>query len=140
MSRSTILASTIPLEPNPPASEADEICLHSVVVAKQSVIPFDRYSNYTHMVRVIAWVIRFAHNCIAHTKGDCQPGSGHLSVVELGKSETHLLNTTPTSWPLARVIKVHPGSDGTVRVVTLKTSTGCYTHPVTKLAPLFCDT
>ena len=49
-------------------------------------------------------------------------------------------NTTPTSWPLARVIKVHPGSDGTVRVVTLKTSTGCYTRPVTKLAPLFCDT
>ena len=55
------------------------------------MIPFDRYSNYTHMVRVIAWVIRFAHNCIAHTKGDCQPGSGHLSVVELGESETHLL-------------------------------------------------
>ena len=79
------------LEPNPPASEADEICLHSVVVAKQSVIPFDRYSNYTHMVRVIAWVIRFAQSCIAHTKGNCQPGSGHLSVVELGESETHLL-------------------------------------------------
>jgi len=48
-------------------------------------------------------------------------------------------NMTPTKWPLARVSKVHPGKDGTVRVVTLKTSTGCYTRPVAKLAPLFCE-
>jgi len=42
----------------------------------------------------------------------------------------------PTSWPLARVIGVHPGGDGFVRVATVKTISGTYTRPVTKLALL----
>ena len=39
----------------------------------------------------------------------------------------------PTKWPLTRVIKVHPGKNDLVRVATIKTSTGTYTRPVTKL-------
>ena len=42
----------------------------------------------------------------------------------------------PTKWPLARVVKVHTGKDGLVRVVTVKTSTGTYKRPVTKIALL----
>ena len=45
-------------------------------------------------------------------------------------------NITPTRWPLARVIKVHPGSDGLVRVVSVKTSSGTYKRPVTKVVLL----
>ena len=45
-------------------------------------------------------------------------------------------NLIPTRWPLARVIEVQPGNDGLVRVVTIKTSTGVYKRPVTKLAVL----
>ena len=30
--------------------------------------------------------------------------------------------TAPTRWPLARIIKVHPGQDGRVGVVTARTS------------------
>ena len=41
-----------------------------------------------------------------------------------------------TKWPLARVIKVHPGKDSLVRVATVKTNTGVYTLPVTKSALL----
>ncbi len=41
-----------------------------------------------------------------------------------------------TKWPLARVIRVHPGRDNLVRVATVRTSTGVYTRPVTKLALL----
>ena len=37
-------------------------------------------------------------------------------------------------WPLARVLKVHPGRDNLVRVALVKTSTGVYTRPVNKLA------
>ena len=40
----------------------------------------------------------------------------------------------PTRWPLARIVEVHPGSDGNVRVVTVKTANGCYKRPITKLA------
>ena len=39
----------------------------------------------------------------------------------------------PTSWPLARVIDVHPGKDNLIRVVTVKTSKGIYKRPVTKI-------
>lgn len=48
----------------------------------------------------------------------------------------HEDNSPPSKWPLARIKKVHPGKDGLVRVVTLKTSNGEYTRPITKLAIL----
>ncbi|XP_044755080.1 uncharacterized protein LOC123314032 [Coccinella septempunctata] len=42
----------------------------------------------------------------------------------------------PCKWPLGRVMAVHPGTDGLVRVVTLKTSTSTLTRPISKLAIL----
>ena len=42
----------------------------------------------------------------------------------------------PTEWPLGRVVGVHPGQDGLVRVVSVKTSRGVYRRPVTKVAVL----
>ena len=45
-------------------------------------------------------------------------------------------NMVPTKWPIARVMKAHPGKDGVVRVVTIRTPTGTYTRPVVKVAPL----
>ena len=45
--------------------------------------------------------------------------------------------TSPTQWPLARIVKTYPGNDGTIRVVTVKTSNGSlYTCPTVKIAPL----
>ena len=35
-------------------------------------------------------------------------------------------NLVTTKWPLAKVIQVHPGKDGLVRVATVKTSNGIY--------------
>ena len=35
-------------------------------------------------------------------------------------------NLIPTKWPIARVVEVHPGTDGLVRVVTVKMATGFY--------------
>ncbi len=40
------------------------------------------------------------------------------------------------SWPLALVTKLHPGSDGCVRTVTIRTSKGIYTRPIVKLVLL----
>ena len=45
-------------------------------------------------------------------------------------------NLVPAKWPLARVAQVHPGSNGLVRVVNIKTSTGTYKRPITKIALL----
>ncbi|XP_076301466.1 uncharacterized protein LOC143219348 [Lasioglossum baleicum] len=42
----------------------------------------------------------------------------------------------PTQWPLARVVHIHPGPDGSVRVATVRTSTSQFLRPVHKLIPL----
>uniref|UniRef100_A0A182WYE9 DUF5641 domain-containing protein n=1 Tax=Anopheles quadriannulatus TaxID=34691 RepID=A0A182WYE9_ANOQN len=33
-------------------------------------------------------------------------------------------NVHPTSWPMGRIVAVHPGKDDVVRVVTLRTASG----------------
>jgi len=43
----------------------------------------------------------------------------------------------PSKWPLARVLEVFPGSDGLIRVVSLRTATGTiFRRPVVKICPL----
>lgn len=42
----------------------------------------------------------------------------------------------PSKWQLARVTEIHTGRDGIVRVATIKTTTGTYRRPVTKLVLL----
>ena len=48
-------------------------------------------------------------------------------------------NSTPTRWPIAKIIAVYPGRDGVVRVVDVKTATGTYTRPSVKIIPLSVD-
>ncbi|XP_078049863.1 uncharacterized protein LOC144476616 [Augochlora pura] len=45
-------------------------------------------------------------------------------------------NVPSMQWPLGRVIKIHPGSDGIVRTVTVKTATNVFDRSVKKLVPL----
>ena len=42
----------------------------------------------------------------------------------------------PSKWPLGRILEVHPGSDGCVRVVTVKTATTTLCRPIVKLSSL----
>jgi hypothetical protein len=42
-------------------------------------------------------------------------------------------NLSPLQWRLGRVVHVHPGSDGVVRVVSVKTVSGTYKRAVKKL-------
>ena len=36
-------------------------------------------------------------------------------------------------WPLSRIVSTHPGQDGMVRAVTVRTQYGEYKRPITKL-------
>ncbi|CAG7632968.1 unnamed protein product [Allacma fusca] len=45
-------------------------------------------------------------------------------------------NLPPLKWKLARVTEIHPGRDGHVRVVSLKTSDGIIQRPISKLSLL----
>ena len=42
----------------------------------------------------------------------------------------------PLKWPLARIVKIHPGRDGLVRVVDLLTTKGIVTRSVTQVCLL----
>lgn len=42
----------------------------------------------------------------------------------------------PMQWPLGRVLKVHPGSDGIVRTVTIKTAASMLDRTVKRLVTL----
>lgn len=49
-------------------------------------------------------------------------------------------NTPPTRWPLAQIVKTHPGDDGHVRVVTVRTASSQWKRPIAKLVLLpVCD-
>ncbi|CAG5024444.1 unnamed protein product [Parnassius apollo] len=45
-------------------------------------------------------------------------------------------NLPPGKWALGRIQEVHPGSDGLVRVTTVKTQTSVIKRPITTLSPL----
>lgn len=60
-----------------------------------------------------------------------------LPNVKIGTVVILKVDNVPTlCWPLAIVTEVHPGKDGVVRNVTVKTSKGTFTRPVLKLCPL----
>lgn len=51
-------------------------------------------------------------------------------------------NLPPLRWQLGRVTEVHPGSDGVVRVVTVKCTNGLFKRSVAKICILpieFCQ-
>lgn len=45
-------------------------------------------------------------------------------------------NTPPLSWKTGRIIEAHPGNDGQVRVVTIKTIQGLVKRSLNKVCPL----
>ncbi|XP_062541716.1 uncharacterized protein LOC134209715 [Armigeres subalbatus] len=45
-------------------------------------------------------------------------------------------NSPPMNWPTARIIDLHPGADGIIRVVTVQSPTGRFIRPVNKICLL----
>jgi hypothetical protein len=45
-------------------------------------------------------------------------------------------NTPPVTWRMGRIIMTHPGTDGHVRVATIKTAAGVLKRPITKVCVL----
>jgi hypothetical protein len=56
--------------------------------------------------------------------------------VKLGDLVLLMEETPPTLWRMGRVDAVHPGADGLVRSVTVKTATTKLKRPIVKLIPL----
>ena len=63
----------------------------------------------------------------------------HLSSPNIQPGDPVILredNTAPLHWPTAVITEVHPGADGKIRVVTVKTPKGTFKRPIAKICPL----
>ncbi|XP_071582222.1 uncharacterized protein [Temnothorax nylanderi] len=79
---------------------------------------------------------RWSRECIQHLasrpkwlSAETTPDVGSLCLM---RSEI----APPNRWPLARIIKLHPGDDGVVRVVTVRTAASEFVRPLVKLVLL----
>lgn len=85
--------------PKPPqtglgyAKETDELCIPSYVTVTQvePAIPFDRFSSFSKLIRVTAWIHRFIFNCRTHCKETSHP-SHCLSISELKYAEQYWIS------------------------------------------------
>ena len=48
------------LTPNIPSEEEDEICLHTVITQADPIVSVDRFSSFTRLRRVTAWLLATA--------------------------------------------------------------------------------
>lgn len=78
------------------------------------------------------WRVEYLHTLQVRQKwctSDCAINVG--TVVLMGQDDS-----PPLHWPLGVITEVFPGSDDIVRVALVKTASGTYKRPVTKLYPL----
>ena len=50
---------------NPSEDEVQELCHHTAVLPRPTLIPLNRYSSFTHLIRITSWILRFVNNCRA---------------------------------------------------------------------------
>lgn len=78
------------------------------------------------------WSSEYLQQLQTSSKWTTEKQSFHRGDLVLIKDERF----PPSKWPLARIIDVHPGLDGLVRVVTVKTATTTLKRPIVKLCLL----
>ena len=77
--------------------EEKEICLITSIVPKCPLIPVHRYSTFTKLQRITAWILRFVKNCRLSKSGAPRPDTTttvkatHLTVPELIVAERYWL-------------------------------------------------
>lgn len=70
-----------------PAEEERDICLHSIANSLVPVIPWERFSSFSRLICVTAWIRRFFDNC--HRRNQDRPTSLYLSTSDLIISENY---------------------------------------------------
>ncbi|XP_029156108.1 uncharacterized protein LOC114928910 [Nylanderia fulva] len=78
------------------------------------------------------WSAEYVHGLNPRTKWVKSEAAPHVGDLCLIRSEL----TPPTRWPLARITRLHPGDDGIVRVVSVRTATSEFVRPLVKLVML----
>lgn len=100
-------------------------------------VPCNRLSRWQHCRQLLesfwrCWSEDYVRSCQHRTKWQNRSESLRSGTMVLLRDE----NLPPTKWHLGRILRCHPGPDGLIRVVTVKTENSTLVRPITKLALL----
>ncbi|XP_046602575.1 uncharacterized protein LOC124296586 [Neodiprion lecontei] len=100
-------------------------------------VPVQRLSHWQHSRQMPEhfwkrWSTEYLQSFQNLSKWQTHCGNIKIGSIVLVKNE----NLPPSVWPLAKVIEVHPGTDGLVRVVTVKTKSAVLKRPIVNLCVL----
>ncbi|XP_054282889.1 uncharacterized protein LOC129000053 [Macrosteles quadrilineatus] len=110
--------------------------LASIPEEDHTDIPLTRLKRW-HLVQALhqriwkRWQLEYLHTLQQRSKWTHKTEN-----IKVGDLVLIHSSSPPLSWPLARVTQLHPGTDGQVRVVDLKTQHGYLTRPGVKVFPL----
>ncbi|CAH0564505.1 unnamed protein product [Brassicogethes aeneus] len=100
-------------------------------------VPLNRLSRWQLLQRMhqdfwARWHAEYLHTLSQRIKWTSESCPIKVGSVVLLKNEL----SPPLQWRLGRVETLHPGKDGVVRVVTVRTNLGTFKRPVVKVCPL----
>ncbi|XP_071055017.1 uncharacterized protein [Onthophagus taurus] len=100
-------------------------------------VPNGRLSRWALLQKMMQhfwkrWSLEYLHTLQQRAKWTTPTANIPLNTVVLIKNDQQ----PPWCWKLGRIIQTHPGLDGVVRVVTVRTAQGELQRPVTKICPL----
>ena len=79
------------LPPMEPSDEEREVCLHMTTHQRMPLVAMDRYSNFTQLKRITAWILRFISNCRVRRNKQIPQLRSSLSTKELLEAEAYWL-------------------------------------------------
>ncbi|XP_039434837.1 uncharacterized protein LOC120416979 [Culex pipiens pallens] len=100
-------------------------------------VPSNRLSAWQHVQHFMQtlwrkWSQQYLSDLNNRTKWAKQKENVKVGTMVLLKED----NQQPMSWPLGRITHIHPGQDGNVRVVTVRTKDGSYNRGISKICVL----
>ncbi|XP_064387758.1 uncharacterized protein LOC135335954 [Halichondria panicea] len=84
-----------PLPSNKKEIEESKVALSALTLTPTPIIPVDRFSGYSHLKRITAWMIRFVTNF--QTKDHAERSKGNLSISELQAAENYWVKLIQTT-------------------------------------------
>lgn len=111
--------------------------LHSLPEIDIRKIPSNRLDRYQLIQQKLQlfwdrWRTEYLREL--NRQATANPAHTPLRIGQLVILQDHLL--PPCRWPLARIESLHPGPDGICRVVTVRTASGGFQRPISKICPL----
>lgn len=112
--------------------------LKTVPSVDHSQTPTGRLSGWQHIQKMKAdlWK-RWSHEYLNEMNVKSKWHTGSSELIKIG---TLVVirddNLPPLRWSLGRVVEVHPGADGIVRVIQVQTKNGIFTRGVKRVSPL----